>query len=70
MEPSTGTVYDIPDSELLRRAVITAVSRGRKRDPAWARVMEAFGLGSTYAGQLCRRFSIEPDTGERHLPPA
>lgn len=70
METKTGTVTDIPDSELLRRAVIAAVNRGRKRGPAWAMVTEVFGLGSTYAGQLCRRFGVDPDTGERHLPPA
>ena len=58
-----GTVADIPDNELLRRVVQTVTRKPRRQEFAWAAVMTAFGLGSTYASQLCRRFGIDPDTG-------
>ena len=59
---SDRTVRDIPDEELLRRAVRNARRRGPKGDHArWVAVMDAFALGSTYAHQLCRRFDLEPD---------
>ena len=58
------TVASIPDAELLRR-VVRSVARNRPRRKAfaWAAVSEAFGLGSTYSMQLCRRFGLDPDTG-------
>lgn len=59
-EPS---VADIPDDELLRRAVTTALSREHRKGmkhPRWAAVMSAFMLGSTYAHQLCARFGLDP----------
>lgn len=57
-----GTVDDIPDNELLRRAVINARPRMYSRKhPRWVAVAGAFGLGSTYAQQLCRRFGLDPD---------
>ena len=60
----TGTVADIPDGDLLKRALTNAIRTKGKRRPAWVKVQEAFGLGSTYASQLCRRFGFDPDTGE------
>ena len=58
------SVYDIPDEELLRRAVRNArdrsYSKGTKHE-RWVAVMDAFALGSTYAHQLCRRFALDPD---------
>lgn len=57
-EPS---VNDISDGELLGRAVRMRF-RGRSRGhPRWVLVMERFGLGSTYAKQLCRKFGSDPD---------
>lgn len=53
-----GSVNDIPDDELLRRAVRFAGKRGH---PKVAAVMDAFALGSTYAYQLCRRYGVDPD---------
>jgi hypothetical protein len=53
------SVADIPTEDLLRRAVMNA--RGRKNGPRWVAVMDAFGLGSTYARQLCRLFGLDPD---------
>lgn len=56
------TVASIPDEELLRRAVTSArATRTRGYHPRWTGVMDAFGLGSTYAFQLCRRFGLDPD---------
>ena len=61
----TGTVADIDDAALLRRAVVNAVARAkRRRGAAWLVVAEVFGLGSTYSAQLCRRFGFDPDTGD------
>jgi hypothetical protein len=55
----TQTVNDLPDESLIRRAVMNA--RPKRGEPRWAAVADAFGLGSTYAIQLCRRFNIDPD---------
>jgi hypothetical protein len=60
----TGTVADIPDDELLRRAVITCRDHSRRKGekhPRWTAVMDAFLLGSTYSHQLCLRFGLNPD---------
>ena len=58
------SVADIPDADLLRRVVRSiAHNRPRRKEFAWAAVSEAFGLGSTYSMQLCRRFGLDPDTG-------
>lgn len=54
---------DIPDRELLRRAVMSA------RDPtamggltpAWLHINWAFALGSTDAKKLCEHFDLEPE---------
>ncbi len=56
-------VSEIPDDELLGRAVKSCRANARKGHPhpRWVAVMETFGLGSTYAWQLCRRFDLDPD---------
>lgn len=58
-----GSVAEISDADLLRRAVTCAVRAGGKRTPAWVKVMHAFALGSTFAGQLCERFGFDKNTG-------
>ena len=56
------TVDDIPNSELLERAVRHAVlNRGRRM--AWVAVMDMLALGSTFSMQLCRRYGIDPERG-------
>ena len=60
---TTGTVADISDADLLRRAIRYLAPRSRGQ-PAWARIGKVFALGSTYAGQLCQRFNIDPKTGK------
>lgn len=59
------TVDDIDDRELLRRVlasfyVVPKTSRAR-RVAMWSKVMRHFGLGSTYAWQLCLRHGFDPD---------
>lgn len=56
-------VNDIPDNELLQRALRFLMRRGRSRTklPLWLIVSEHFALGSGYASQLCRRFGLDPD---------
>ena len=52
----------LTDDELLRRAVNGARRRDtRGKHPRWTAVMWTFGLGSTYAQLLCRRFGFDPD---------
>lgn len=57
-----GTVADISDEQLIERAVRNA--RKKRGLPKWSVVARAFGLGSTYAWQLCERFGIDPETGK------
>jgi hypothetical protein len=66
-EQKTGTVADISDEDLLRRALRYVAPRAR-RQPAWARISDVFGLGSTYSHQLCSRFGIDPETGKPSDP--
>ena len=56
-------VNDIPDNELLQRVIRSFRTRGRSREklPLWSIVSDRFALGSTYAGQLCRRFGLDPE---------
>lgn len=58
-----GTVADISDEDLLRRAMSNLFPRSI-RVPAWSRVSDVFGLGSTYSRQLCVRFGRDPETGK------
>jgi len=52
----------ISDAELLERAVRSARStRTRGYHARWVAVMDAFGLGSTYAWRLCCRFKLDPE---------
>jgi hypothetical protein len=59
------TVASIPDDDLLRRAVKSATRKRRgRKEFAWSEVSNVFSLGSTFSMQLCRRFGIDPDTGD------
>ena len=62
-EPIGLSVNDIPDNVLLGRAIrdFRPIKRGDGGIYRWAAVMVRFGLGSTYARQLCRRFGMDPD---------
>ena len=63
LEASEPSVNDIPDNVLLQRALRHLATRGvrREKGPLWAVVGDHFALGSGYAGQLCRRFGLDPD---------
>ena len=54
-------VREITDEDLVSRAMKNLQNRGFGYAPAWAIVMETFGLGSTYAHELCRNHNIDPD---------
>lgn len=56
----TASVDNIPDAELLKRAVVNARA-GRGWHSRWVAVMSTFGLGRTFACQLCVRFDLNPD---------
>jgi hypothetical protein len=57
-----ASVNDIPDNELLGRAVRNCRDRlAGKKSPRWVAVSDTFVLGSTYSRQLCRRFGVDPD---------
>lgn len=47
------------DDGLVERAVRNATPT--KHRPRWASVMRVFGVGSTSAQNLCRRFNLDPD---------
>jgi len=53
---------NISDEELVKRAIRTSGTPSpRARTPRYQAVMLTFGLGSTYAYELCRRFGYDPD---------
>lgn len=54
-------VNDIPDNELLGRAVRNCRARQSGKSPRWVGVSDTFTLGSTYSMQLCRRYGVDPD---------
>lgn len=56
-----GTVADIHPAELLGRAVRSGRPAKRGGEPRWCRVMRLFGLGRTYAQQLCLMYGRDPD---------
>ena len=55
------SVADIMDVDLVRRAVMNVRPERPGRWPRWSAVSESFGLGSTFATQLCKRFALDPD---------
>ncbi len=64
IHPHVPSVADIPSDELLKRAVRGARSnyyRKGVKHQRWVAVKDLFGLGSTYAHQLCIRFGLDPE---------
>lgn len=49
-----------PDAVLVESAVRNAGRLARRR-PRWLAVVDALGVGSTMAHDLCARFSLDPD---------
>lgn len=58
-----NNIDSIPDCDLLFRAVKGARIKARKnyKYPRWTAVAHVFGLGSSYAAQLCRRYNLDPE---------
>jgi hypothetical protein len=54
-------LHDYPAESLIERAVRGARARVAGPSPRWVAVMDTFGLGSTYAHDLCRKFGLDPD---------
>jgi hypothetical protein len=61
MGAAEASVNDIPDADLLTRAVRNCRARQSGKAPRWVAVSDTFVLGSTYSRQLCRRFGLDPD---------
>ena len=58
------SVRDIPDEELLKRAVKSARDRSYnkgKKHPRWVAVKDIFALVSSYSFELCHRFGFDPE---------
>lgn len=51
----------ITAEQLVERAVRNAHPRETGRAPRWVAVMDAFGIGSTYAYDLCKMHGLDPD---------
>lgn len=49
------------DKELVERAVRNAKARKTGKHVRWAAVVDTFGVGSTSAIALCRRFDVDPE---------
>jgi len=54
-------LHEIDDAALVRRAVMNAKPRRNGDAPRWVAVLDTFGLGSTYAHDLCRQYGLDPD---------
>ena len=54
-------VTDYADHDLVARAVRGARPHKYGPAPRWVAVMYTFGLGSTYAHDLCRLHGLDPD---------
>lgn len=54
-------VSSIPDAELIRRALASfRPVRSHGGIQLWSKAMTLFGLGSSYARQLCVRHGFDP----------
>jgi hypothetical protein len=51
---------DIPDADLVKRAVRNAGRLVTPKRVRWAAVLDVFGTGSTWSMDLCRRFGLDP----------
>jgi hypothetical protein len=54
-------VTDYTDKDMVRRAVMNAKPRECGDSPRWVAIMDTFGLGSTYAHDLCRVHGLDPE---------
>lgn len=54
-------VTDYSPESMVERAVRNARPRECGDSPRWVAVMDTFGLGSTYAVELCRLHGLDPE---------
>ena len=54
------SVTDIPNEDLVARAVKNARPRTCGESPRWVAVGDTFALGSTYSIELCRIHGLDP----------
>lgn len=56
------SIGGITSDELVVRAMRNMrATRSGSDQPLWVAVMDVFGLGSTYACELCRKYGRDPD---------
>lgn len=60
-EDTARSVKSISDADLVKRAVRNAVNHDRVPRPRWHVISRSFGLGSTFASELCVIHEIDPD---------
>lgn len=53
-------VSDYTHEQLVERAVRNAKPRTAGTSPRWVAVGDTFGIGSTYAHELCRLHGLDP----------
>ena len=56
-----SAVFHYSDQEMVSRAIANAKPKLCGVAPRWVAVMDTFGLGSTYAHDLCRVHGLNPD---------
>jgi hypothetical protein len=54
-------VTDYTEKDLVERAIMNAHPRECGESERWVAVMDTFGLGSTYARELCVLHGLNPD---------
>ena len=62
-ERRKSDLHEIAAYDPIKRAMLNLAPRGRKgeKQMRWVVVTEAFGLGSTYAKDLCHKYGLDPD---------
>lgn len=65
---NVNNIDSISSDELVKRAIRSL--KPKRGLYLWCEVMKTFGLGSTFAQQLCRKHGFDPDAviGKAELP--
>lgn len=58
---AVGGGVPTPDAKLIEQAARNAVNHHPETRPLWSVLADTFGIGSTRAHQLARRFGLDPD---------
>lgn len=54
-------IREITDEQLVKRAMMNARPHSNGEAQRWVAVMDTFGLGSTYAWELCQAHNLNPE---------